>query len=79
MPFNVQALKDFHDSVSESFQMKNTHFKEFPEEREEDTAFLIIQKIQNQLQVIQWNLHLDSNSIDPRQVFQSISNSRNRN
>ena len=47
MPLDVQVHKDFRDSISESFQSKNTHSTEFPGEREEDMAFLIIQKIQN--------------------------------
>ena len=56
MPINVQVLKNIQDSISESFLSKNTHSIEFPEEKEEDTAFLITQKIKNQLQVIQWDL-----------------------
>ena len=41
------------DSIPDTLQTKNAHSTEFPEEREEETAFFIIQEIQEHLQVVQ--------------------------
>ena len=56
MPTDDQALQApmaLQDSIPDNFQAKNAHSTEFPEEREEDTAFSIIQEIQEHLQVVQ--------------------------
>ena len=51
---DLQTLKEFQIPIPDSsLQAKNALSTEFPEEREEDTAFSIIQKIQNHLQEIQ--------------------------
>ena len=56
MSTDVQALTVLQDLVSGDFQAKNTHSTEFLKDREEDTAFQLIQKIHNQLQQVQWDL-----------------------
>ena len=49
----LQALMALQDSIPDTLQVKNAHSTEFPDEREEETAFSIIQEIQEHLQVVQ--------------------------
>ena len=60
MPFDVQALTVFQDSlpdpihfIEKGFQVKNTNSTQ---RTREETAFQLIQKIHNQLQQVQWDL-----------------------
>ena len=60
MPTDIQALTVLQGLVSDDFQAKNTHStqrkgEETPDTRS-DEAFQLIQKIQNQLQQVQWDL-----------------------
>ena len=63
MPTDIQALTVLQGLVSDDFQAKNTHStqrkgEETPDTRPDiqDEAFQLIQKIHNQLQLVQWDL-----------------------
>ena len=63
MPTDIQALTVLQGLVSDDFQAKNTHStqrkgEETPDTRPDiqDEAFQSIQKIHNQLQLVQWDL-----------------------
>ena len=54
MPTDIQALTVLQSLVSDDFQAKNTPSTQ---RKGEDEAFQLIQKIHNQLQQVQWDLH----------------------
>ena len=63
IPTDTQALTALQNLLSDDFQAKNTHStqrkgEETPDTRSElqDETFLLIQKIHNQLQEVQWDL-----------------------
>ena len=60
IPINDQALKDPQDSNPDPIHFIETGLQvkkvTSTERKKEDTAFLIIQKIHNQLKDIQWDL-----------------------
>ena len=63
IPTDTQALTALQNLLSDDFQVKNTHStqrkgEETPDTRSElqDETFLLIQKIHNQLQEVQWDL-----------------------
>ena len=63
IPTDIQALTALQSLVSDDFQAKNTHSTQRKGEETPDTcsdiqdeAFQLIQKIQNQLQQVQWDL-----------------------
>ena len=62
-PTDTQALTALQNLISDDFQAKNTHSTQRKGEETPDTrstkrneAFLLIQKIHNQLQTVQWDL-----------------------
>ena len=66
MPTDIQALTVLQSLVSDDFQAKNTPTQRKGEDtpdthstqrKGEDEAFQLIQKIHNQLQQVQWDLH----------------------
>ena len=63
IPTDTQALTALQNLISDDFQAKNTHSTQRKGEETPDTrstkrneAFLLIQKIHNQLQTVQWDL-----------------------
>ena len=60
MPTDVQALTVLQDLLSDDFQAKNTHSlqrkREDTHSTQRNEAFQLIQKIHNQLQLVQWDL-----------------------
>ena len=63
-PTDTQALTALQNLISDDFQAKNTHStqrkgEETPDTRSDiqDETFQLIQKIHNQLQEVQWDLH----------------------
>ena len=63
IPTDTQALPALQNLISDDFQAKNTHSTQRKGEETPDTrstkrneAFLLIQKIHNQLQTVQWDL-----------------------
>ena len=63
IPTDIQALTVLQSLVSDDFQAKNTPFTQGKREdtrsiqrKREDETFLLIQKIHNQLQQVQWDL-----------------------
>ena len=63
IPTDTQALTVLQNLISDDFQAKNTHSTQRKGEETPDTrstkrneAFLLIQKIHNQLQTVQWDL-----------------------
>ena len=56
MPTDVQALTVLQDLLSDDFQVKNTHSLQRKGEHKRNESFQLIQKIHNQLQLVQWDL-----------------------
>ena len=63
IPTDTQALTALQDLISDDFQAEKTHSTQRKGEKTPDTrstkrneAFLLIQKIHNQLQTVQWDL-----------------------
>ena len=56
MPTDVQAATVLQDLLSDDFQVKNTHSLQRKGEDKRNEAFQLIQKIHNQLQLVQWDL-----------------------
>ena len=56
IPTDVQALTVLQSLVSDDFQSKNTPSTQRKGEDTQDETFLLIQKIHNQLQQVQWDL-----------------------
>ena len=63
MPTDIQALTVLQSLISDDFQAKNTPSTQGKREdthsiqrKGEDETFLLIQKIHNQLQQVQWDL-----------------------
>ena len=56
MPTDVQVLTVLQDLLSDDFQAKNTHSLQRKGEDKRNEAFQLIQKIHNQLQLVQWDL-----------------------
>ena len=63
IPTDTQALTALQNLISDDFQVEKTHSTERKGEKTPDTrstkrneAFLLIQKIHNQLQTVQWDL-----------------------
>ena len=56
VPTDVQALTILQDLVSDDFQAKNTHSLQRKGDDGTNETFQLIQKINNQLQQVQWDL-----------------------
>ena len=63
IPTDTQALTALQNLISDDFQAEKTHSTQRKGEKTSDTcstkrneAFLLIQKIHNQLQTVQWDL-----------------------
>ena len=63
IPTDTQALTALQNLISDDFQVEKTHSTQRKGEKTPDTrstkrneAFLLIQKIHNQLQTVQWDL-----------------------
>ena len=86
MPTDVQALTVLQDLLSDDFQVKNRHSIQRKGEDEKEETFQLIQKIHNHSSksngIFKGSIHyisISTNSTDSRQLFQSISNSTNKN